>query len=338
MRTTPGDRAYGPYAHGNRWRVVVVTADGGRATRSCESFAEAEEIVAAVTAITTGGRLGEATDAYERAGLDRGLRPSTMTRARYHLERVLGLAANRQRPVAWLTSSQAKRLYLASLTGSSVDTGRNGLAAAKSFGGWLVETGRAKANPFADLKGKGRRRRGKPQLRIDEARRLLAKCLEEGSDSALAVAAVLLLGCRASEITERQVRDVDDGGTMLWIPSSKTDAGRRRLELPEELRAPLRQLCAGRHATARIFPSGRHWLHHHCVRLCAAAKVAEVSPQGLRGTHATLAVQSHATSAVVSRALGHSSTEITEAAYVAPGASAAAASRATLTVLRGGVR
>lgn len=294
MRTTPGDRAYGPYQHGNRWRVVVVTADGGRATRSCESFAEAEEIIAAVTAITAGGRLHEAADAYERACLDRGLRTSTVTRARYHLERVLGLAANGQRPVTWLTTAKAKSLYLESLSGASVDTGRNGLAAAKAFGGWLVETGRLRTNPFAELKGKGRRKRGKPQLRIDEARRLLAKCLEEGSDSSIAVAAVLLLGCRASEVTERQVRDVDDGGTVLWIPTSKTDAGRRRLELPEELRGPLRRLCAGKRATDRIFPSGRHWLHHHCARLCAAAKVAEVSPQGLRGTHATLAVQSHA--------------------------------------------
>jgi hypothetical protein len=29
------------------------------------------------------------------------------------------------------------------------------------------------------------------------------------------------------------VRDLDDGGALLWIPDSKTLAGRRKLQVPE---------------------------------------------------------------------------------------------------------
>ena len=43
-------------------------------------------------------------------------------------------------------------------------------------------------------------------------------------------------GWTSDEITSRQVRDVDDRGRLLWIPASKTPAGRRTLEVPEILR------------------------------------------------------------------------------------------------------
>ncbi|MFN2530924.1 MAG: amidohydrolase family protein, partial [Pyrinomonadaceae bacterium] len=37
--------------------------------------------------------------------------------------------------------------------------------------------------------------------------------------------AYLLLGPRASELVRRNVRDVDDGGRLLWIGATKTAAG-----------------------------------------------------------------------------------------------------------------
>ena len=62
-------------------------------------------------------------------------------------------------------------------------------------------------------------------------------CLELAprDDGAILALAYLLLGARAGEVVLRQVRDVDDGGRPLWIPDSKTEAGRRHLEVPDVL-------------------------------------------------------------------------------------------------------
>ena len=45
----------------------------------------------------------------------------------------------------------------------------------------------------------------------------------------------LLMGMRASEIVSRIVRDLDDEGRLLWIPETKTEAGKRTLPVPEVL-------------------------------------------------------------------------------------------------------
>ena len=44
------------------------------------------------------------------------------------------------------------------------------------------------------------------------------------------------MGLRAGEIVNIGRRDIDDNGRLLWIPDSKTEAGRRILEIPEILR------------------------------------------------------------------------------------------------------
>ena len=82
----------------------------------------------------------------------------------------------------------------------------------------------------------------------------------------------LLLGMRASEIVSRVVRDLDDDGTVLVIPEWKTDAGRRKLHVPDVLRPHLQRLAANRPAEARIF--GSHWRDwpRECVqRMCELA-------------------------------------------------------------------
>jgi len=52
------------------------------------------------------------------------------------------------------------------------------LAEAKSFLGWCVGKRWVARNPLEGVNGVGRRRHGKAQLRIDEARRWQAKALE----------------------------------------------------------------------------------------------------------------------------------------------------------------
>jgi integrase len=55
----------------------------------------------------------------------------------------------------------------------------------------------------------------------------------------------LLMGMRAMEIVSRVARDVDDDGRLLWIPDSKTEAGKRTLEVPAVLRPHLLEMAKG---------------------------------------------------------------------------------------------
>jgi integrase len=122
---------------------------------------------------------------------------------------------------------------------------------------------------------------------------------------------------RASEIIERTVRNLDDEGRMLWITDAKTQAGVRRLEVPAQLQGHLQRLARGRRPNDHLFRSGttRHWVLRSVQRICRAAAVPVVPAHGLRGTHATLAVDAGATSHLVAAALGHESFATTARHY-----------------------
>jgi len=338
------ERVHGPYQHGKRWRVVLVRADGERLVESFASETEAARFAADAREQAEGRTVAMTVDGYLRAMRDRGLRPSTIDRASYHLRRLLGLDVNGGRPLRWLVR-RGPDLYARSLIDASVDTHRNGLAAGRSFGRWCVERRLLPVDPFATCKPLGRRKRGKDQLRVDEARRLSAKCLElaaAGDEAAIATLAVLLLGLRASEATGRLVRDVDDAGARFVVAESKTAAGVRSIEVPAVLRPLLLRLASGRPASAPLFrdeageqPS-RYWIGYHVTRLCRLAQVPEVCPQSLRGLHASLATSQGQTARAVADALGHETPEITKASYIDPAVASAERQRAAFTVLAGG--
>ena len=145
----------------------------------------------------------------------------------------------RDRLLTSLTPAVARQLYERRVAdGVKPDTHRGELAVARQFAAWCVERGWIPADPFAKVKPVGRKRagRGKPQLRVDEGRVLLdfllARCAGGATPEPVAVLAALLLGPRAPEFVEREVRDLDDNGRLLWIPDSKSDSGRRVLEIP----------------------------------------------------------------------------------------------------------
>jgi integrase len=175
----------------------------------------------------------------------------------------------------------------------------------------------------------GQRNRGKKQLRIDEARKLVDLCIRkanEGDEAAIGVLTAFLLGLRASEVTDRVVRDLDDDGRLLWIEFGKTRRSRRTLEVPALLRPYLLALAKGRAPDAQLISrtvsrrSGkkrdRYWLAHHVERLCDEAGVPLVCTQSLRGLHASVATDAGATSHVVAAALGHASPAVTHAHYI----------------------
>jgi integrase len=139
----------------------------------------------------------------------------------------------------------------------------------------------------------------------------------------------LLMGMRASEVADRVVRDLDDGGRLLWIPRAKTAAGVRRLRVPELLRPLLLALANGRQPEDRLFQGAtRWWLHDHVTAICRRAKVPVVGPHSMRGLHATLATAGGATAAHVAASLGHESFEVTARHYADGDVLAAVTARA----------
>ena len=162
--------------------------------------------------------------------------------------------------------------------------------------------------------------------------------LELASDDvgALAAATALLMGMRASEVTDRVVRDLDDDGRVLVIPRAKTRAGIRRLRLPAVLQPLLARLAVGKEPTERLFgpDSNRRWLRRAVQRICYLAKTPIVGPHGLRGTHGTLAVQAGITGDAVARALGHESFAVTTDHYAKPEAVCGARTDLVLENLR----
>lgn len=181
---------------------------------------------------------------------------------------------------------------------------------------------------------------GKPQLRIDEARRFTEVALERaqsGDRMALAALLALMLGARANEVLQRRVRDVDDGASVLWIPFGKTKNAKRRLTVPLVVRPLLAKLTEGQPGDAPLFPSPRNpsrpytdtRLWNEVQTLCNAAGVPCVCTHSLRGLHATLSVSAGMSGEHVAASLGHASFAIT-AKHYADGS--AIADRATAEV------
>ena len=59
--------------------------------------------------------------------------------------------------------------------------------------------------------------------------------MAQREDGAVAALMSLLMGMRVSKIADRIVRNLDDDGRLLWITDAKTQAGVRRLQVPETL-------------------------------------------------------------------------------------------------------
>lgn len=259
-RRRKGERNLGPYRDGRRWHVVLVGADGERILHYFETEGRAkkfraiaeEQLVRSATTIT------QALDAYEQHLKEKGNKPKSY---RETARRMRLFFSDTDLALDMITPKVAEGCYRRLVDqGYSADTHRNIWAEAKSFLRWCVGKKWLARNALEHVQGIGRRRHGKPQLRLDEARKWLTKTMElayTGKDGALAAALTLLLGLRASEIIQRQVLDVDDGGRLLWVPDSKTEAGRRTQQVPKIRRPRLRRLAENRPGDELLF--GHHY-------------------------------------------------------------------------------
>ena len=242
-----------------------------------------------------------------------------------------------------LTPKRAASAYERLMTTPSRKTGcppaaathRFYLKLAQTLFRWAVRKGYVRESPFADVQPCGRPNRGKRQLRFEEASRFISvgfQLFEEKQDwMALAAITSLLLGLRASETLRLRVRDLDCGGTKLWVAAidsyrGKTVNARRDSEVPAVLQPRLVKLADGRSPHEYLFgvartgkPRCRQVLYNAVHRICTNAKVPLVCPHSLRGLWATAGVRSGAVSHAVAATLGHGSFEVTARHYVEPG-------------------
>lgn len=331
-------RILGPYDRGGSYVLVILSPGGKRHDRRFATKGEAqdtkrdlEEEWAAKHTI----QVEKALELYEAHLKQKGNALSTITTTLFRLR---SLFTDKKGLVSKLTLMQCARLYQELAGRVAVDTHRNTLGQARTFGRWLVREKYLEVNPFAEVEGVGERSRGKTQLRVSEARAWLTtarRMMDEGEAGAVAAATALLLGLRASEVVKRRVRDLDDEGRMLWVEKTKTRRD-RHLVVPELLRPYLLRLVEGKLPEAPLWPcQGRGWVRAWTERICARAKVQRITAQGLRGLHSTLAVAAGATSHLVAASLGHSE-EVNQRHYTQGAVLEAARQERVLQVLEGG--
>ena len=346
-----GERVLGPYPLGDgRYRIIHINADGERVLVNFASEAQARAKAAeARRELRDEGRtLGAAIASY-LAELASRASPLTVDNFASHIKKLF--AGEEDRAITAVTPALARDWYerltrrtnrrlvrdaggwplpgpegqpLYEDQALSPTTHHKALARGRAVFEWARERGWIRANPFATVKPIGRARRGKPQHHRDESRRFFDACLRlavEGDQPATVLATQLLLGCRPAEITDRLVRDLDNGGRTLVIDYGKTDAAARRLALPPVIQPVLLALARDRAAGDYLFPKcrGDGTLIKAIERICRTAGLPRIVPYALRGTHSSLAVEEGATSAIVARALGHTSAIMTEAHYIRPG-------------------
>jgi integrase len=344
----PKVQIYGPYPHHGGFRCQIIVngdrswmpgaATEDRAYKIAQSFAD--QITAAAPL-----SVGEAIELYAQHLKERGNKPASYEGTPLRLRCFFAKALNT--PLRSLNPARCAALYREVATKPSPRSGKMlsptthhaYLADARSLCRWAVKVGHIRKSPLDDVQSIGRKRRGKPQLRIDEARRWLARAHElagQGEAGAVAAMMTLLMGLRAGEVISRVVRDLDDGGRLLWIPDAKTEAGRRTVKVPAELQPYLRALTRDKLPLALLF--GQHWRDWPRLwveRICKDAAVPRVCAHSMRGLHATLAIQAGASPDIVARSLGHESAAMTLGAYAAPGSAEAASAERVQALLSG---
>lgn len=342
-RPTSPMRIEGPFAHGRGYRCRVLTGSGPRwcPTRPTRDHAYrmAEQVVSIAT---QDGQISvrQAIEAYREHQTEKGNRAGSVHNTGQVLRRFF--LPLMDQPLHKVTPQKGRDLYerlcheRSRATGQplAADSHRNYLAQGKTFLSWCIAQRWIRIHPLDAVSGIGKRRHGKPQLTVDEARSLYKVCFQAAArdDGALAVLLALLLGLRASEITSRTVRDIDDGGRVLRVGSNaaidfdpKTRAGKRAIVIPEVLRPLLKLRTRHKLPAALLFPTEeggphwRDWVAEQTRRFCRQAGLPVVCAHSLRGVAASTAVAAGVAAEAVAKTLGHESTEITRRAYIAPG-------------------
>ena len=339
---------------GSSWRVVIVVG-GKRTSHFAPTEAEARRLVRKLERelpLTQTQTVREVMELYLADRIATG-HTLPMTASNYRVRIMLFFGTDLDRGIAEITAARSEVLYQRAMERElpkskgkvSAATQRNELTIVKMLFNWASRRALIRQSPLGQVRPMGRPRRGKVQLRIDEARAFEAAALrrftEKGDAVSLAALAALHLGLRASETLNLRVRDLDNDGQMLWVEGTKNERARRHLEVPDCLQVHLRKAAAGRRADGFLFgesrnggPRDRRVLHDRVVALCKAAGVMRVCPHSLRGLWATLQARSGADPNAIARSLGHGSFEITRRHYAQASAVHGAQSERVAAILK----
>lgn len=371
MRERSPEHVLGPYEEAeDKFRVVRVLDNGEKRSRAFKTLRAAEIYKAELLGQIVQDRhtTESVLDDYEKHLLEKGNKATSVDTT---LGAIRTFFAD-EIPLALLSEKRCAKLYEELRTRPlertkkppSADYHRNILAQTKTFLAWCIATGRLHGeNPLAKVKGIGKRRprglslgKAGNELRIRQAREWRGMALfkaSRGDEGATAALMAMLLGLRASEIISRRVADVDENrapADLLWIPCSKTPAGRRTLRVPVELRPLLERAIANKAPDRYLFeasrphelgkgqPHQRGWIKDQVHRICDLAKVPRVTAHSMRGFFATIAFEQGVPGEVIAAWLGHDEERTSETSYAQPGAKAAGVNRRGLEVLQGGLQ
>lgn len=369
------ERVYGPYpdrvgkdGH-RRWVIHLEGPDG----RSAESFAgqgaeeQAKARVADLRQRLEGRKVSEAIGEYLDDMRERGLRAKSIASTDHRLRtffqvttsfnggllsevtqargRALLEATKTRTRKVWVRGGHANRKKLHQedrVTPRSVDYRAGMLAESKTFLNWCADRGYVKRRndetPLDGLAVKGKRRKGKPQLRLDETIIWERAELADGSKRAIAAVLTYYFATRSGETLALVRRDIDRGGTVAEVADSKTESGKRRVEIPPHLQPLVAEIVKGLAPDAPLFPGiNTGMLRRHVAQVCKRAGVPVVCTQALRGMHTTVAGEIGVTGPMIAAQLGHADDGQTAAAhYSAPGAVERGKQRRVFAVMNGG--
>lgn len=330
----------------NRWRVVTISPTGKRAYAEAESQGDAETLKD--TLLEAGEfypTFDEAIDkfkAHKKETVSRRTLETALQRLRAMFDKVI------DKEVIDIDERGAQKIYdeyreTPTRTGKppSVATRQNTLDEVNRFFQWMVKAKLASFNPFSDVEKKGKKNKGKKQLTDEEAAIFnvaVRPIAESGDLGALACVVALTFGLRAGEIAGIKPEDITAFSIYIRRSSqdtetTKTEAGIRRLRIPPELTNLTN--AAKRHCEREFVFGDRHWVLRNVKKFCKYAGVPVVTAQGLRGTAASLAMESGQIGAAVIHSLGHASLSTTKAHYLKPGSLETANAKSVSAFLEG---
>jgi integrase len=314
-----------PYAQHQRFRVWVKNLDGAKAYETFPTEAAAVAFIErAQRKLLNGGHPIEDTISNYLEAKSSSVKPSTIETLRHRLRAVI---EDRQRfPIEGFPWAKAWQEHVAPQSANSqygIRSALDGLIA------WAVRAGLLRRAP--DLpKPTGTKKRGKAMLRKDETRTFIQVALAASDPLAIAGVTMILTGIRPGEAMTLKVRDLDDGGSLLWVAADggKTEAATRRVEVDDVLKPYLLALAQGRDPNALLFAfeaqrrrksanaykSRRDALLRRVKALCEEAKVPAVVAHSMRGLHATLATEAGVSGHAVAANLGHTTFVVTGSA------------------------
>lgn len=348
-RKADGVRIYGPYEHGDKHRVHIVTTRGRKRTTRYEVFDTrdlADAWVDGASDEAQGNTVRAVVDEFIEYNRARGLVPATIENYEHRLWALLGLPGNGARPIRWV-AARGGDLYESSRAKRAADTHINGLNVGRMWGRWCVKKRYLKRDPFADVERVGRKVHGsfKPRLSVNESRKLESYCCARGDDpDCVLTYGYMMLGKRASELAGALVSDLDDDGWLLRIRKAKSAASVGSIAVLPVLREMLLWLAEGRAVSAPLFPNwagepmSRYSARDRVRAVTKAAIGREASPQELRRTFTDNAGRQGIALKSIAEMTGHTSPSVTRRSYIGRDVVEAAAVERNFKVMQGGMR